>query len=246
LWRNDDDLRRLLNFEPRGHGMMCSVLLMPPISDGADFSIIIMEQDEYVPMCGHCLIGVATTIVASGMKAAIEPLTPLRIDTPAGLIEAEVEVANGRVGAVSFRNVESFVLHDHATIDVPGLGSIDVSVVYGGDFYCFVDGDALGLDLGPHGEARLIETAARIIPAVNQQLPIRHPAARHQPLPDAVHLGEGDGGDVRQTILVPRVPSTAALRHRHQRAGRADAHARGELPQRIPAVRRALGYRHAG
>ena len=30
----------------RGHGMMCSVLLMPPIGD-ADFSIIIMEQDEY-------------------------------------------------------------------------------------------------------------------------------------------------------------------------------------------------------
>jgi hypothetical protein len=25
--------------------MMCSVLLMPPISDGANFSIIIMEQD---------------------------------------------------------------------------------------------------------------------------------------------------------------------------------------------------------
>ena len=54
LWRHDDGLRRMLNFEPRGHGMMCSVLLLPPLGD-ADFSIIIMEQDEYVPMCGHCL-----------------------------------------------------------------------------------------------------------------------------------------------------------------------------------------------
>ncbi|MFM8988557.1 MAG: proline racemase family protein, partial [Alphaproteobacteria bacterium] len=26
LWRNDDALRRMLNFEPRGSGMMCSVL----------------------------------------------------------------------------------------------------------------------------------------------------------------------------------------------------------------------------
>ena len=34
LWRHDDGLRRMLNFEPRGHGMMCSVLLMPPIGDG--------------------------------------------------------------------------------------------------------------------------------------------------------------------------------------------------------------------
>src|ERR687896_1419600 len=57
LWRHDDGLRRMLNFEPRGHGMMCSVLLMPPLADDADFSVIIMEQDEYVPMCGHCIIG---------------------------------------------------------------------------------------------------------------------------------------------------------------------------------------------
>ena len=27
LWRHDDGLRRMLNFEPRGHGMMCSVLV---------------------------------------------------------------------------------------------------------------------------------------------------------------------------------------------------------------------------
>jgi proline racemase len=33
---------------------------MPPISPQADATIIIMEQDEYVPTCGHCLIGVAT------------------------------------------------------------------------------------------------------------------------------------------------------------------------------------------
>ena len=67
LWQNDDGLRRLLNFEPRGHGMMCSVLLLPPIAEDADFAVIIMEQDEYVPMCGHCIIGTATTLVATGM-----------------------------------------------------------------------------------------------------------------------------------------------------------------------------------
>ena len=61
---NNDALRRLLNFEPRGSGMMCSVLLMPPLDDRADFAVIIMEQDAYVPMCGHCIIGTATTVVA--------------------------------------------------------------------------------------------------------------------------------------------------------------------------------------
>ena len=65
LMGNDDGLRRLLNFEPRGNGMMCSVLLLPPEREDSHFAAVIMEQDEYVPMCGHCIIGAATTVVAT-------------------------------------------------------------------------------------------------------------------------------------------------------------------------------------
>ena len=71
LWQHDDGLRRMLNFEPRGHGMMCSVLLLPPLAEDADFAVVIMEQDEYVPMCGHCIIGTAMTLVATGMVRAL-------------------------------------------------------------------------------------------------------------------------------------------------------------------------------
>src|SRR5918995_3161043 len=175
LWRQDDGLRRMLNFEPRGHGMMCSVLLMPPLTEDADFSVIIMEQDEYVPMCGHCIIGTATTLVASGMVPAIEPVTTVRIETPAGLVACEVEVANGRVGAVGFTNVESFLLHRDAGIVVEGLGELMVDVAYGGDFYVIVDADSLQLRLTPDNDAELIAAAKRIIPAVNAQLHIAHP-----------------------------------------------------------------------
>ncbi|MEE8119078.1 MAG: proline racemase family protein, partial [Gammaproteobacteria bacterium] len=49
LKNKDDGLRRILNFEPRGSGLMCSVLVLPAESDEADFAVIIMEQDEYVP-----------------------------------------------------------------------------------------------------------------------------------------------------------------------------------------------------
>src|SRR5450631_3574590 len=92
LWRNDDGLRRMLNFEPRGSGMMCSVLLLPAERAASDFAVIIMEQDEYVPMCGHCIIGTATTVVATGMVAAVEPITTVSFDTPAGLVICDVAV----------------------------------------------------------------------------------------------------------------------------------------------------------
>ena len=42
LKKNDDSLRKLLNFEPRGGGSMCSVLLMPPLQQkGAHVNIFI-------------------------------------------------------------------------------------------------------------------------------------------------------------------------------------------------------------
>ncbi len=205
LWRHDDDLRRVLNFEPRGHGMMCSVLLMPPIGEDADFSIIIMEQDEYVPMCGHCLIGVATTVVANGMKAAVEPRVPIRIETPAGLVEAEVEVSGGRVGAVRFVNVESFVLYDDVEVVVPELGRMKVSIAYGGDFYCFVDADALGLELAAHTEPEMVAVAKKVIPAVNAQLQIRHPKRPdiNRCYQTLLTSARTTTGDVKQAIICP-------------------------------------------
>ena len=205
LWQHDDGLRRMLNFEPRGHGMMCSVLLMPPLTEDADFSVIIMEQDEYVPMCGHCIIGTATTLVASGMVPAIEPVTTVRIETPAGLVACEVEVANGRVGAVGFTNVESFLLHRDAGIVVEGLGELMVDVAYGGDFYVIVDADSLQLRLTPDNDAELIAAAKRIIPAVNAQLHIAHPerADINRCYQTLFTSKQTTTGDVKQTIVCP-------------------------------------------
>jgi proline racemase len=205
LWRHDDGLRRMLNFEPRGHGMMCSVLLMPPVDERADFSVIIMEQDEYVPMCGHCMIGTAMTVVATGMVAASEPLTTVAIETPAGLVRCEVEVRGGRIGGVSFTNVESFLLHRDAEVEVEGLGEVRLDIAYGGDFYAIVDADPLGLRLSPDNDAALIAAAQRIIPAVSRQLDIRHPERPdinrcYQTLFTSAATGTGD---LKQTIVCP-------------------------------------------
>ena len=214
LWRHDDGLWRMLNFEPRGHGMMCSVLLMPPIAEGADFSVIIIEQDEYVPMRGHCIIGTAMTVVATGMVPAHEPFTTVRIETPAGLVCCEVDVADGRVGPVSFTNVDSFLLHRDAQITVEGLGALTFDVAYGGDFYVMVDADPLGLPLAPDNDASLIATAKRIIPAANAPLDIRHPKR-----PDIdrcyeslLHLGADHSGPPQQTMSARRSLDRSALR----------------------------------
>ena len=205
LQLNDDGLRRMLNFEPRGSGLMCSVLLLPAMSKEADFAAIIMEQDEYVPMCGHCIIGTAMTVVSTGMVRTSEPVTTVRFDTPAGLVTCDVAFENGAVGPVSFNNVESFLLLDQAKLRVESYGELTVDVAYGGDMYVFVDADAIGLELAPHNDARLIEASGKLRAAVAEQLSTIHPER-----PDinncyqVLFTSQGTTvGDYKQTILCP-------------------------------------------
>jgi proline racemase len=232
LWRHDDALRRMLNFEPRGSGMMCSVLVMPPIQAGSDFSVIIMEQDEYVPMCGHCIIGTATTVVATGMVPLVEPITCVRFDTPAGLVVCDVAVRGGGVEEVSFNNVESFLLVSGRAIEVEGIGSISVDIAYGGDFYTFVDADPLGLALEPANESQLIDVSQRIARAVQAQVKTVHPERPditqcYQVLFTSAHAKTGD---LKQTIMCPPGSIDRSPCGTGTSARVALMHTRGELP----------------
>jgi proline racemase len=206
LERNNDSLRRLLNFEPRGGGMMCAVLLMPPVDGDGDFAAIIMEQDNYVPMSGHCIIGAATTVVATGMVPAVAPVTTVRFETPAGLVACDVATEDGKTTSVSFTNVESFLLHRAAKISTRRFGGLEVDIAYGGDFYAVVDADALGLDLDAANEAALIAAAAEIRPAVQSQLSVRHPDRADIDRCYMVHFLSRKtraGGALRGTVVCP-------------------------------------------
>ena len=74
-------------------------------------------------VCGHGTIGVATVLVECGMVAVTEPETVIRLDTPAGLVEVRVAVADGRADRVTLRNVPAFVAELDAGVEVDGLGA---------------------------------------------------------------------------------------------------------------------------
>ena len=109
LEREHDEIRQLLMNEPRGHGAMSGAILQPPCRDDADWGVVFVEVSGYLPMCGHGTIGVATVLVETGRVAVTEPETVVRLDVPAGLVEARVRVADGRATSVTIRNVPSFV-----------------------------------------------------------------------------------------------------------------------------------------
>jgi proline racemase len=170
-----DDLRLLLMQEPRGHGAMSGAILQPPTRPDADWGVLYIEVSGCLPMCGHGTIGVATVLVETGMVEITEPETVIKLDTPAGLVEARVRVADGRATAVSLRNVPSFLHEAGAVVEVPELGPVMYDMAFGGNFYALVEAASIGLRPAPEQAQALIDTGLAIMGAINASAPPVHP-----------------------------------------------------------------------
>lgn len=164
---HSDHLRRLLMFEPRGHSAMSGAILQPPIRPDADWGVVYIEVSGCLPMCGHGTIGVATVLVETGMVEVTEPVTTIRLDTPAGLVVCEVAVHDGAAQSVTIRNVPAYIDRLDAKVDVPGWGAVTYDLAYGGNFYAILDAGQLGLRVDVAQKDDLLAAGLAIMDAIN-------------------------------------------------------------------------------
>jgi proline racemase len=223
-----DDLRLLLMREPRGHAAMSGAILQPPTRNDADWGVLFIEVSGCLPMCGHGTIGVATVLVEMGMVEVCEPQTIVRLDTPAGLVEARVAVTDGRAEAVTIRNVAAFLHARDQIANVDGLGEVRYDMAFGGNFYAIVEAAAVGLAVDPARARELIEAGDRIRAKIPEPV---HPADEriagcHHVI---FHAPGRDGSDARNATAIhpgwlDRSPCGTGTCARM-----ATLHARGEL-----------------
>ncbi|MCO7127601.1 proline racemase family protein [Sporolactobacillus shoreicorticis] len=175
LQKNYDHLRRAVIDEPRGHRNMFGAIIMKPTHKDADLGVVFMDSGGYLNMCGHGSIGVATVAVARRLVPVTEPYTSVCLESPAGLIRTRVRVEHGKVKETTIVNVPSFLYRKAVDIHVPGWGTIQADIAFGGNFFALVDSRKMGLPLQMSGLNQLIQAGAAIRKAVNQQVHIFHP-----------------------------------------------------------------------
>jgi proline racemase len=226
-----DHLRLLLMREPRGHSAMSGAFLQPPTRPDADWGVLFVEVSGLLPMCGHGTIGVATVLVETGMVAVSEPETVIRLETPAGLVEAAVSVSDGRAQRVRLRNVPAFVAALDARVEVGSLGEVTYDMAYGGNFYALIPAASIGIEPVPANAQQLIDRGLEIISAINDSAPPIHPldpaisGCKHV----VFHAPGHDGADARSATSIhpgwlDRSPCGTGTSARM-----AALHARGEL-----------------
>jgi proline racemase len=229
--REMDDLRLLLMREPRGHGAMSGSILQPPTRPDADWGVLFIEVSGCLPMCGHGTMGVATVLVETGMVAVTEPETVVRLEVPAGLVEARVAVEGGRAKAVTLRNVPAFLAERDRSVDVEGLGEVAYDLAFGGNFFAIVDAASVGLEVAPERSQALIDAGLAIMAAVDRaESPVHPEDDRIAGVKHVIFTAPGrDGADARNATAIhpgwlDRSPCGTGTCARM-----AQLHARGEL-----------------
>lgn len=169
-----DWIRTGLMFEPRGHDVMSGSILYPPTRADCDVAVLFIETSGCLPMCGHGTIGTVTTAIEHGL---VRPATPgvLRLDTPAGPVEAHYREADGFVEEVRLTNVPAFLAAEGLTVECPGLGPLTVDVAYGGNFYAIVEPQSAFRDLADHSALDLIRWSPPLRRALDAAHAFVHP-----------------------------------------------------------------------
>lgn len=127
LRRRADALRRATVCEPRGHAAIVGALLTPPVDARSHAGVLFFNNESYLGMCGHGLIGVVRTLEYLGR---LRPGTA-RFDTPAGTVTTELE-SNG---TVTIQNVPAHCHARDVVVDVPHVGRVVGDVAYGGNWF---------------------------------------------------------------------------------------------------------------
>ena len=172
---NSDGFRQWLMYEPRGHSAMSGAILQKSTRADADWGVVYIEVSGCLPMCGHGTIGVATVLVEKGLVKVTEPVTTIRLDTPAGLVVVDVAVRNGRALNVTLTNVPSFLYARDQEVEVAGFGKLQYDIAYGGNFYAIVPIDRVGIEFRRENGNKFLDLGLRISDAINEQNRPVHP-----------------------------------------------------------------------
>ncbi len=171
----DDSLRRLVVLEPRGCLQMSVNLLLPPTRPEAQAGFIVLQADKAHPMSGSNCICVVTALLELGILPMEEPRTKVVLDTPAGLVTATAECADGRCKSVSLDMVPAFVEQLGAVIDTAEFGPIEADIAFGGVYYALIDVDQIGLSITPANARALAIEGVKLLSLINQQVSVSHP-----------------------------------------------------------------------
>ncbi len=174
---NIDHVRQLLVNEPRGHADMYGAFVTPPNDADGDLGVVFFHNEGYSTACGHGTIALVTWAIDTGRVAVASGTdeVDVTVDVPSGRLACTARLDDrGRVLAVRFRNVPSFVVARDLAVETL-RGPLALDVAFGGAFYGSLDVRKLGLQVEPRALPELIALQRELRPALERAVEVIHP-----------------------------------------------------------------------
>jgi proline racemase len=162
--------------EPRGHADMYGGFLTPPDDAGADLGVLFWHKDGFSTACGHGTIALGAWAIETGrVQPAADGATEVTIDVPSGRVVARVHTQAGRVSAVDFVNVASYLLARDVEVATP-RGIVRVDIGFGGAIYAQLRADAVGLAVVPEQLHELLAIGREVKWLLHDSAHAQHPS----------------------------------------------------------------------
>jgi proline racemase len=178
--RHADRYRRGIVLAPRGHADMSAVLLTEPSSSTAHAGLVFLDAAGCPRFAMHGVMTAAVAALEHGLISTGDSgtgATRLVIDTPAGVVTAIADAADGRRGHVRVRGVPAFVHAAGVPVALPGR-TVPVDLAFCGEFYALVDGEAAGVPMDEAHVPELRRLGQTVCAAVNRAVTVVHPEDR--------------------------------------------------------------------
>ena len=169
-----DWIRTGLMYEPRGHDIMSGSFFYKPNNKDNDLAVLFIETSGCLPMCGHGLIGTLTILLEENL---IFPKVKgiLKVETPAGIVNCTYNKVGSKVTEIKFNNVPAFLAASDLEITCSDLGTLEIDVSYGGNFYAIVDIQENFEGIAKYTVGDLIKWSREIREKLNKNFNFQHP-----------------------------------------------------------------------
>ncbi len=145
---------------------MSATIFTEPCTPGCDIGIIYFEASDWLPMCGHDTIGATVALIEGGLIEAKEPITTIKIDTPAGVVEVTAEVKDGSVTKVSFLNAPAMPLLRDVVVKTEEYGDLKLDISWAAMYMPFCRQSQLGFQWNPAMQTPLSRRLISLVHAV--------------------------------------------------------------------------------
>ena len=169
------EFRHSLCLEPRGAAAGSVVLIFPPDDEKNHSGLIVLQPDQAHAMSGSNAICTTTVLLETGMVEMKEGLNTVRLETAAGIVEAQAICANGKCEGVTLAMPPSFVERLDYEFPTSDWGTLKTDIAFGGVYYALIDADQLGLRIEPANARQLADAGMAFKEKLNGLLNIVHP-----------------------------------------------------------------------